>query len=130
MRSPDRPWGRGDNPATAAAQFLGETDRFVVDSAVEAPSAYHRRSWRVPQMPEGLAGARIPVAGPSITQKEIDYVSDAVATGWYGGAGSMRAGSNAPLPSTWAWRTHSACLRAPRPSTSRSWRSVWGRETK
>jgi perosamine synthetase len=29
---------------------------------------------------------RIPVAGPSITQREIDYVSDAVATAWYGDA--------------------------------------------
>jgi Predicted pyridoxal phosphate-dependent enzyme apparently involved in regulation of cell wall biogenesis len=29
---------------------------------------------------------RIPVAGPSITQKEIDYVTDAVKTGWFGGA--------------------------------------------
>ena len=26
---------------------------------------------------------RIPVAGPWITEKEIDYVSDAVATNWY-----------------------------------------------
>ena len=26
---------------------------------------------------------RIPVSGPSITQREIDYVSDAVANGWY-----------------------------------------------
>ena len=29
---------------------------------------------------------RIPVAGPSITQKEIDYVTDAVANAWYGNA--------------------------------------------
>lgn len=29
---------------------------------------------------------RIPVAGPSITQKEIDYVTDAVKTGWFGNA--------------------------------------------
>lgn len=29
---------------------------------------------------------RIPVAGPSITQKEIDYVTDAVASAWYGNA--------------------------------------------
>jgi perosamine synthetase len=29
---------------------------------------------------------RIPVSGPSITQKEIDYVSEAVATAWYGNA--------------------------------------------
>jgi perosamine synthetase len=29
---------------------------------------------------------RIPVAGPSITQKEIDYVADAVRTAWYGNA--------------------------------------------
>jgi perosamine synthetase len=27
---------------------------------------------------------RIPVAGPSITQKEVDYVADAVRTAWYG----------------------------------------------
>lgn len=29
---------------------------------------------------------RIPVAGPSITQKEIDYVTDAVTNAWYGKA--------------------------------------------
>ncbi len=29
---------------------------------------------------------RIPVAGPSITQKEIDYVTDAVSNCWYGDA--------------------------------------------
>ena len=29
---------------------------------------------------------RIPVAGPSITQKEIDYVTEAVRTAWYGEA--------------------------------------------
>jgi perosamine synthetase len=29
---------------------------------------------------------RIPVAGPSITQKEIDYVTDAVTNAWYGRA--------------------------------------------
>ena len=29
---------------------------------------------------------RIPVAGPSITQKEIDYVTDAVTQAWYGNA--------------------------------------------
>lgn len=28
----------------------------------------------------------IPVSGPSITQKEIDYVTDAVTNGWYGNA--------------------------------------------
>ena len=27
---------------------------------------------------------RIPVAGPSVTQKEIDYVAEAVRTAWYG----------------------------------------------
>ena len=30
---------------------------------------------------------RIPVAGPWITEKEIAYVSDAVATNWYEHAG-------------------------------------------
>src|ERR1051326_4291256 len=29
---------------------------------------------------------RIPVAGPSITQKEIEYVTDAVTNAWYGNA--------------------------------------------
>lgn len=31
--------------------------------------------------------ARVPVAGPSITQREIDAVAAATADGWYGGAG-------------------------------------------
>src|ERR1700730_12444416 len=31
---------------------------------------------------------RIPVAGPSITQKEIDYVTDAVTNAWYSNANS------------------------------------------
>ncbi|MGH9395766.1 MAG: aminotransferase class I/II-fold pyridoxal phosphate-dependent enzyme, partial [Terriglobia bacterium] len=30
---------------------------------------------------------RIPVAGPWITQKEIDYVTDAVTNAWYSNAG-------------------------------------------
>ena len=30
--------------------------------------------------------ARIPIAGPSITSKEIDYVTEAVKTAWYGDA--------------------------------------------
>lgn len=34
---------------------------------------------------------RIPVAGPSITQREIDYVTDAVATAWYADAGKYHA---------------------------------------
>jgi perosamine synthetase len=32
---------------------------------------------------------RIPIAGPSITQKEIDYVSEAVSTAWYGNANAF-----------------------------------------
>lgn len=35
--------------------------------------------------------ARIPVAGPSITQKEIDYVTDAVTRCWYEQANSYHA---------------------------------------
>jgi cephalosporin hydroxylase len=34
---PDRPWGRGDNPATAVAAYLATTDRFVVDGETEDP---------------------------------------------------------------------------------------------
>jgi len=33
----------------------------------------------------------IPVAGPSITQKEIDYVTEAVTEGWYGNASKYQA---------------------------------------
>ena len=38
-----------------------------------------------------MTRSRIPVAGPSITQKEIDYVSEAVRTAWYGGANEFHA---------------------------------------
>ena len=39
-RQPDsqarpRPWGRGNNPMTALREFMGETDRFEVDTALE-----------------------------------------------------------------------------------------------
>jgi cephalosporin hydroxylase len=34
---PDRPWGRGDNPATAVEAFLETSERFVVDKATEDP---------------------------------------------------------------------------------------------
>jgi cephalosporin hydroxylase len=33
---PDRPWDKGDNPATAVEAFLSETDRFEVDAAIDA----------------------------------------------------------------------------------------------
>jgi cephalosporin hydroxylase len=46
---PDRPWGRGDNPASAVAEFLETTDRFVVDDHIDgrllisvAPGGYLR----------------------------------------------------------------------------------------
>lgn len=34
---------------------------------------------------------RFPIAGPSITQKEIDYVTDAVTNAWYANAGEYNA---------------------------------------
>lgn len=37
-------------------------------------------------MYKGLSIERIPIAGPWITQKEIDYVTDAVANAWYDNA--------------------------------------------
>jgi perosamine synthetase len=40
---------------------------------------------------EGSGVTRIPVAGPSITKKEIDYVADAVATAWYADANKYHA---------------------------------------
>ena len=33
---PDRPWGRGDNPKTALTDFLQGTDRFEVDTEIDA----------------------------------------------------------------------------------------------
>jgi len=35
----------------------------------------------------GLTMDRIPIAGPGITQREIDYATDAAANGWYARAG-------------------------------------------
>lgn len=32
----NRPWGKGNNPMTAVKEFLGKTDRFVVDEEMEA----------------------------------------------------------------------------------------------
>jgi perosamine synthetase len=37
-------------------------------------------------MRKGLSTERIPVSGPWITQKEVDYVTDAVTNAWYGNA--------------------------------------------
>src|SRR5258707_291055 len=39
---------------------------------------------------EGLMPARIPIAGPWITDKEIRYVTEAVADGWYESAGKYQ----------------------------------------
>ena len=46
---PDRPWGPGDNPATAVKAFLAKNDRFVVDEMIDkkllvsaAPGGYLR----------------------------------------------------------------------------------------
>jgi Cephalosporin hydroxylase len=46
---PDRPWGKGNNPKTAVWQFLGKTDRFVIDEELNhkllitvAPDGYLR----------------------------------------------------------------------------------------
>lgn len=33
---PDRPWGKGNSPLTAVRQFLAETDRFAVDTDIDA----------------------------------------------------------------------------------------------
>jgi cephalosporin hydroxylase len=30
-----RPWGPGNNPATAVRAFLAETDRFVIDESID-----------------------------------------------------------------------------------------------
>lgn len=33
---PDRPWDKGNNPATAVREFLSATDRFEVDATIDA----------------------------------------------------------------------------------------------
>ena len=50
IRHQDRPWGIGNNPATAVKQFLSETNEFVVDKEIEqralitsAPSGWLKR---------------------------------------------------------------------------------------
>src|SRR5689334_13212796 len=40
-------------------------------------------------IPGATTMKRIPVAGPSITQREIDYVAEAVRTAWYDGANTF-----------------------------------------
>jgi cephalosporin hydroxylase len=45
----DRPWDKGNNPKTAVLAYLKDTDRFVIDSGIDAkllisvaPSGYLR----------------------------------------------------------------------------------------
>jgi perosamine synthetase len=84
---PDRPWRKGNNPKTAVREFLSSTDRFEVDQAMDskalitaAPGGYLKC------MSAMKASERVPISGPSITQKEIDYVTDAVTNAWYANA--------------------------------------------
>ena len=83
---PDRPWGRGNNPKTAVHEFLARNDRFVIDNETRdkllitvAPDGYLR-------CVEVAASNRIPIAGPWITEQEIEYVTDAATNAWYGTA--------------------------------------------
>ena len=39
----DRPWGKGDNPKTAVAEFLKTNSDFVVDQAIEESCLFLRR---------------------------------------------------------------------------------------
>lgn len=52
---------------------------------------------------------KLPVAGPSISQKEIDYVSDAVTTAWYGDANKYHARFEAAF-ATHCHRRHAVSL--------------------
>lgn len=52
---------------------------------------------------------RIPVSGPWITQKEIDYVTDAVATAWYSEANKYHARFEAAF-AEYAGRRHAMAL--------------------
>ena len=52
---------------------------------------------------------RIPIAGPWITQKEIDYVADAAANAWYANAGVYAARFEAAF-AAYVGRKHAICL--------------------
>ena len=82
----DRPWGKGNNPKTAVWEFMKTNDRFEIDKNIEAKLL-------ITVAPDGylkcikeLIMQFIPVSGPSITQKEIDYVTDAITNAWYSNA--------------------------------------------
>src|SRR6186997_3303179 len=53
--------------------------------------------------------ANIPIAGPSITQKEIDYVTEAVKTAWYDGANVFHARFERAFAAH-CGRRHAVCL--------------------
>jgi len=64
---------------------------------------------------------RIPVAGPWITQQEIDAVADAAARAWYGDANLFHVRLERQFRNTWTCPTLSPCPPAPRPSISCCW---------
>ena len=62
-------------------------DRFVVDEGHPDKLQVNRCARWLSPMRQGLGNVEpIPISGPSITRKEIEYVTDAVTNAWYGNA--------------------------------------------
>ncbi len=77
------------------------------------------------------ATERIPVAGPWVTELEVQYVADAAANDWYGNAGQSVGHVRAGVRRRARRRaTPPRCRTAHRRCTSPSWPSASDRATR
>ena len=99
---------------------------------VPAPrrAVHHSHSGVPHRMSDHMDSERITISGPWITEKEISYVTDAVATCWYGNANAYHDRFERAFSEYLGIATRSRCPRAPRRCTSRSWRSGSARATR
>jgi hypothetical protein len=74
--------------------------------------------------------ARILIAGPRITEKEIRCVTEAVADGWYANASKYQTNSSRPLRLPPAAATPWRCRLAPLGCISSCWHWAWGPATR
>ena len=124
----NRPWKRGNNPKTAVHEFLRETARFRCRQVHGRQAFDHGSARRLSLL---RAQAIIPVSGPSITEKEVEYV----AKGRYavhGTAKPMRSMSNSKrlLLTIAAVVTPLPCRPAPQPCISHCSRMTLAQATR
>jgi dTDP-4-amino-4,6-dideoxygalactose transaminase len=72
----------------------------------------------------------IPLAGPWITQREIDYVTDAVTNAWYGNASMYHTRFESAFAAYVGRQYAMALHRQHRRSISVFWHSGWAQGTK